>query len=775
MIDKKKIILLNCKLFIAIWIIGCCFPLLSIAQVLDEDGREIIYDPVTGQPIVEQDTIEQGEYERVPDTVHIIYFHADNPAQEYIFSDSLLDNDFQQFEPTRKYDYANLGNPGSAHRPIVYETPFRQGFDVGLHQFDLYQLSDKDFRFYNIRQSYTNLYYSQGPEQNDANIKADFSRRFAKGLTFGVQYRRFLHSLDDDETIINQNVYYKLQGARNTSFAVGFWQHSKDDKYDAFLTYVSNQIEQQNHGGVIPGAESDSLLLNGNQFEDQTTVLIYLGNEKANSRYATRTLTFTQHYKLNKNPVKAKNTTPPETKLDSIAISNRDSTTIFDENQPILKDSLSILPKDSLSKQVIKDKNKPLSKGSTLKRPSKASNTPKRKKIETYTPPKRYYQLSHQASYRRAWYKFADASPQAAYYQNFYVDERGIRHYFDLHKVSNSFSINTFKARGGRNPIKQQKDLLEVGIAHNFHKINLEPVDTTVNNLFLKGKWNYTPSERLRIQTYAHLGLWNNAGDYRAEGDFFFNFGAIGSLKLKAIQQLYEANLVQTRTYISQQKLWDNDFAKTLETRLSASYYNKKWDVQLTGYYTLINNLIYFDNLGTPRQDDRAISLLQLTIQKDFTFGNIHFDNTITIQQSSAETIAVPTVFSKNSLYFEGKIFKKIMLARVGLDLRINTAYFANNYNPLTGQFYLQNFFELSPYPNVDAYVSFKVDRFRAFAKMQNLTSLVTPNIYYQTSHYPEIERYFRFGISWLFLDVNDNKKNKNQGRSNTNIPSIRR
>ncbi|MBK7872732.1 MAG: hypothetical protein IPJ74_19660 [Saprospiraceae bacterium] len=115
----------------------------------------------TQQQPFDSSRLEQ-RLDEIPDTVGVFYFLADNPNQETPFSDSTLAN-FQQYDPVRQrsLDYMHLGNLGSAHQPIVFETTWRRGFDVGLHQFDLYMTPATQRRFYRLQKLYECLFYGR--------------------------------------------------------------------------------------------------------------------------------------------------------------------------------------------------------------------------------------------------------------------------------------------------------------------------------------------------------------------------------------------------------------------------------------------------------------------------------------------------------------------------------------------------------------------------------------------------------------------------------------
>ena len=280
------------------------------------------------------------------DTSDIFYFFADNPNLIFPFEDSLLGH-FQQYDPARQqmYDYGHLGNLGSAARPLFYQPSFRQGFDVGLHQFDMYQIKTSDVRFYKIEQAYTQAGHSQGQTQSDAFTNVRFSRNFANGINFSLEYRK-----------IDNAGAYDNQKAKNSDVAAGLWFHNKYDTYDGFFTLVNNSVEQQDNGGIAEGADT--------VYEDAFRLDVNLLN--SNTRHANREYAYTQYFYLNKilsqdnidrrtaarkARKEEKEKKKAERRLAKLAA--RDSTlrdTLTKDSTLVLPDSLqSISPKDSLS------------------------------------------------------------------------------------------------------------------------------------------------------------------------------------------------------------------------------------------------------------------------------------------------------------------------------------------------------------------------------------------------------------------------------------------
>ena len=145
---------------------------------------------------------------------------------------------------------------------------------------------------------------------------------------------------------------------------------------------------------------------------------------------------------------------------------------------------------------------------------------------EVFKKRKRDYAFSHHGIFQISKYKFSDTKPAAdsSFYGDLQTDNRGLRYYIGDRKLENIFTLNTSKVgKDGNTASKKQKDFFEVGLRHSIHFLYQEPRDTIINNLFLQGRWNLAPTDRLSIQTYADLGLIDNAGDYHMHADLFFD------------------------------------------------------------------------------------------------------------------------------------------------------------------------------------------------------------------------------------------------------------
>lgn len=733
-----------------------------------------------------------GSQKLVQDTSAIYHFYAENPNVVYPYLDSLL-TDFQQYDPIRqqRWDWASLGNLGSAAYPLVQTPQFRQGVDIGLHQYDLYQIRTEDVKFYKIRQTFSQGYFSQGANQGNGYFKVRFSRTFAKGLNLSIEHQR-----------INDNGYFDNEGLDHKTFALGLWYRTQDGAYDGFFTFTANNMEAQDNGGEqLPTRnvfDDDGNIIEIPDFTD--AFLLETNLDAANTQHLNREFAYTQYLYLNGRKKKSKKNAPtinPDSlllqKYDSLAALSVDTLNLNPDSLAIDSvrnklDSFQISA-DSLKMEVSKmdtilnekrdektpptgkpnlkkgEKNKPLGgKGQRIegKPPVLASPTPAPVAVTDFTK-KRAFTVYHRLKYQKEVYKFWDTNPAAdsSFYGVLQVDNRGLRYFLDRKMVENVFKLQTFKLRKDEQNtrITSQKDLIEIGIKHQVHFIDQDGIDTSaINNLYLTGAIDFTPSNRLKINTSGHIALAEQAGDYRVAGQLFFDLKGVGKLQVEAVNQLYEPTFTQHRFYNTEREAWKNDFDKTLETSITGTYNLPKFQLAINGGYHLLTNYVYFDTLSAPQQTNELINVFQLGFEKNFTFGPVHLDNQLVYQKTTSDLIRIPELYFKNSFYLEGRVFKKAMLARIGADLRMWTAYRPYTYQPLTGQFHLQDNNNTGFTPLLDAFFIFKLTRFRFFFKVENILSSFQETYYSQTSDYLLPFGFnrnggMRLGISWRFVD----------------------
>lgn len=635
------------------------------AQVIDPTNLRD-YDP--DDPDAEfgrsRRTGPQQQRKSSRDTFGIFAFQVSNPNEEEAFADSLL-NGWQRYEADRAvdFDYATLGIVGSAAYPLRYRSVERMGLDVGFHQFDLYQKTGENMSFFRQERPYTQLQFIQGSEQRDIMLDATFSRNFADGVNFVLDYHRNSQRGSQDQ--------YPNQNLRNTNLATGFWVNHGGGKYDAFVSFAANTYEQQQNGGVLQPPDREGAFVTPQSSE------VYI--DDAFLRQSHREWMVTQYLKFGGQ-------------------------------------------EDSLGKR---------KRAFTLSHQLRLLNFANRLSVENNTSDTAFFNQ----------------------YPTFFVDDRGQRHRTELSTISNSLRLSTFRAGGGSaNQAAVQKDVLEVGLIHAYHRVRQEPRDSVVNNLMLTARAGFRPSERLRFVADGRLNLLDQVGDYRIEAAGSLDLGRWGKLELNFLNQLYTPSVVQEQYWVTGTRLYRNNFSKTLDNRLEGAIVLPVVNVRVGAAYQLLTNLVYWGEDGLPRQNSAGTNVLQLTAERDFAFGNFRFDNRLLLQSTDQEIIPLPSIVGEHAVYYAGKWFG-VLNVNVGLDARLFSGFTPYYFNPITQQFQLQSVEARAFNHQVDAFFSMRVTRFRFMAKYIQLSQIWQDELLYLTHEYPNPDGALRIGISWRLVD----------------------
>lgn len=184
--------------------------------------------------------------------------------------------------------------------------------------------------------------------------------------------------------------------------------------------------------------------------------------------------------------------------------------------------------------------------------------------------------------------------------------------------------------------------------------------------------------------------------------------------------------------------------------------------------YTTVDNYSYFasnpDFLGEegvensvikPFQAGNVLNHTKVKYNKEFRLGGFALNNTIMYQNvSQANTVLnLPEWVTRNTLYFSSDVFKKAMYLQTGVTFKYFTPYNMDAYNPLLGEFYIQNDEKLGGYPMLDFFINAKIQQTRIYLKLEHFNSSFTdPRDYYSAPNYPYRDAVIRFGLVWNFF-----------------------
>lgn len=358
------------------------------------------------------------------------------------------------------------------------------------------------------------------------------------------------------------------------------------------------------------------------------------------------------------------------------------------------------------------------------------------------------YKSSAKFSNRTAAQQFNDS----IFLGNLLSDSRGVRMFIRSQTLENRISLSgishTENSKAGNR--------FETGLMHRYVYVFDDKQSDRIQNMFAFAEIGLAALKGFQVNTFFHLGLLPaNAGEYKAEGNILVSIGPLGTLEGKLIQQRYQPTYIQQRLVSTQREVWRNDFRKTFETAVSATWTMQKIGFKAEAGYQLLNNYIYFNRNFSPEQVTTGIGVFQMVLSEKLKIKHFGSDHFLALQRSTDQRIRLPQLSGKHSVYVEGSLFrKKAMLARLGVEMRYSSSYLGDAYQPLIGQFYWQDSNTLPFFPSTDAFISAKIKSSRVFVKVENISrSWDKRKVFYQTPHYPLYDTYFRIGIQRIFTD----------------------
>lgn len=269
---------------------------------------------------------------------------------------------------------------------------------------------------------------------------------------------------------------------------------------------------------------------------------------------------------------------------------------------------------------------------------------------------------------------------------------------------------------------------------------------------YQKNKWNgkFLYSRSVTNQSLSNLDAKMNY-DINDETQLSFGYQNINKLPNNNYE-LYQSSFVNYN--------WYNSFKNEKINAISANA-TMPWITASFQFYTL-KDYLYFENVATdtnmqivvPKQYNNAIKYLSVKLNKEFKYGKFALDNTFLYQKVDQQDfiLNVPKVVTRNTLYYSDYMFDKAMFLQTGFTLNYFTNYFANDYNPVIGEFFIQNKKEIGNYPNLDFFVNARIQRTRIYFKAEHFNSALSGNNFYAAPNNPYRDFMIRFGLVWNFF-----------------------
>lgn len=275
------------------------------------------------------------------------------------------------------------------------------------------------------------------------------------------------------------------------------------------------------------------------------------------------------------------------------------------------------------------------------------------------------------------------------------------------------------------------------------------------------GGFKLTADARYKVSGALTGNLMRATAQYRLNGNNVVSASVHSSARMPDFNfLLYQSDY--TNYNWQNTATFENEWVSGLRFKLRSKFWG---DLSLD--YTRVDNYTYFgvdqaavqgefEQSGIkPFQENNVLNHIKVKYYKEFKLGSFALNNTVMYQNvsQSNDVLNLPQLVTRNTLYFSSDVFKKAMYMQTGVTLKYFTSYNMDSYNPVLGEFYIQNNEKLGGYPMLDFFINARVKQTRIYLKAEHFNSAFeTTNEFYAAPNYPYRDFVIRFGLVWNFF-----------------------
>lgn len=391
---------------------------------------------------------------------------------------------------------------------------------------------------------------------------------------------------------------------------------------------------------------------------------------------------------------------------------------------------------------------------------------------EIYVPVTRFI-YSFDMRHRHHTFLNSNATQAAEFWGNFYLDPNSSHEETYLTEITNSagmeliegfqkwakFGLSAFitqQSQKYRMPTDfRQPELSDA----DWEKLTPLPDGVRVasrhsrNLLWVGGRLQKDKGTLLRYAADARFGLVGDVvGDLELNGKLSTRFKLLGDTVMISgfanFKNLAQPYLLQR--YISNHFAWSNDFGKTRRYRVGGELLIPWTRTTISAGVENIQNLVYFNSNSLPDQYGGNVQVFSARAEQLFTVGILNWNNTITYQKTSQQSVLpLPELAVYSNLFIKFTAFN-VLHINLGVDCDYYTRYTSLNYQPATMQFHVQgeDAVKVGNYPFCNAYLSAKLHQTRFYIMMTHVNQGMSPKDSFILPHYPMNPRRLEMGLS---------------------------
>ncbi len=232
---------------------------------------------------------------------------------------------------------------------------------------------------------------------------------------------------------------------------------------------------------------------------------------------------------------------------------------------------------------------------------------------------------------------------------------------------------------------------------------------------------------------------------YIINNNFNFYFDCVTEKQIPFLTQ---------NNFYSNHFIWQNNFISStvnaFSLKISSSKYRTSLETKLQSY----SDYIYYDIDAQPKQYANGFNLFKISLANKLHAGKFYLENEIVYRNSSDESVMrVPQFSTLSNWYYTNRVFKNNLEIQPGIALRYFTSFFANAYQPATGQFYLQNEVKIGNYPYFDIFINMNLKAATILFMVEHVNAGLSGRNYFTAPHYPAAGRTIKFMVRWNLVN----------------------
>lgn len=204
--------------------------------------------------------------------------------------------------------------------------------------------------------------------------------------------------------------------------------------------------------------------------------------------------------------------------------------------------------------------------------------------------------------------------------------------------------------------------------------------------------------------------------------------------------------------YMSNHFKWENTFEKQELLSFSGALKTKLGAISFR--YEHLNNFVYYDTLSISKQAASPTNILNLNYLWDFKINHFTLSGTIGFQKADNNAyIRIPETYTTFRIGYDISLFKDALDLFFGVEAFYFSKFKADVWSPAIMDFKIQNDFEIGNFIYPNFFLSARISKAKFFLMIENFSAGILPINYFAMPYYPRNDLFFRWGISWNFIN----------------------